>query len=139
VRRDLRQRRDEKTAAGPTTVVGRGLRRCAHRIVLVRVHVVRGRSARSAAHLRHAATDDRVHGARHHRSRVQPRCRFQPDGLARRPRDVRGKAEQRGATGQRFGLATVQGARVQVHRTAQGVRSTRSRATVFGVRQQAFH
>lgn len=135
----LRQRGDEKTAAGPTTVVGRGLRRCAHRIVLVRMHVVRCRPARVAAHLRHAAAADRVHGARHHRSRVQPRRRFQPDDRARRPRVVRGKAEQRGVIGLRFGLATVQGARAQVHRTAQGVRPSRSRATVFGVRQQAFH
>jgi len=103
------------------------------------VHVVRSRSARVATHLCHATAADRVHGARHHRSRVQPRRRFQPDDRARRPRDVRGKAEQRCVTGLRFGLAAVQGDRAQVHRAAQGVRSTRSRATVFGVRQQAFH
>jgi len=103
------------------------------------VHVVRGRSTWIAAHLRHAIATDRVHGARHYRSRVQPRHRFQRFDRPLRTRDVRGKADQLGVTGLRLGRATIQGARVQVHRTAQGVRSTRYSSTVFGVRQQAFH
>jgi len=103
------------------------------------VHVVRSRPARIAAHLRDAIATNRVHGTRYHRSRVQPRRRFQRFDRARRSRDVRAKADQLGVTTVRHGRTTIQGARGQVHGTAQGVRSTRSRSAVFGVRQQAFH
>jgi len=103
------------------------------------MHVVRCRPARIAAHLCHTAAGGRVHGAHHNRSRVQPSGRFQPDDRARRTRDVRAEAGQRGATCVRLGRATVQGVPAQVHRTAQGVRPGRSRSAVPGVRQQAFH
>lgn len=138
VRHNLRERPDE---TGVGVAPPRPIRRDHHRTLLVglRVVVVRGHQIGLAAHLRHAATGDRLHGARHHRPPLQPDCRFQPIGPSRRSKDVRPEVDEHRSAGVRRVRARVQGVDFPVQRTESVLRFGRARPTVVSVREQPFH